>query len=65
MLPVVWHMDGGEIHRNSEYYEFCMGSVLAQLAGADSLDSRFLVCQFSHLFPPQETDTSREIGKGR
>ena len=44
MFPIVWHMDGGEIQKNSEFYELQVGSVLAQYYGADSFDGRFLVC---------------------
>ena len=44
MFPIVWHLDGGEIHKNSEYYELQMGTILVQYAGVESLDGRFLIC---------------------
>jgi len=47
MFPMVWHLDGGEIHVNSEYYQLQVGTILAQFAGVDSMDGRFLVCRLA------------------
>jgi hypothetical protein len=48
-LPVTIHVDGAEVHRNSEYYFFNWGSILSQASGTHSLDARFLLCAIPHV----------------
>ncbi len=39
---MTWHLDGGEVHKNSEWYFWNFGSLLAHVSGSSSLDARFL-----------------------
>lgn len=49
MIPWTWHIDGGEMQRNSEFYIVNFGSVLAQASEAHCLDARFLVAGVPHV----------------
>jgi hypothetical protein len=48
LLPLTWHLDGGEVHRNSEFLFLNVGSVLAQASATHSLDARALVAGLPH-----------------
>lgn len=49
LVGLTWHLDGGEVHRNSEFYFFNVGTLHAQAFRSHSLDARFLVLGIPHL----------------
>jgi hypothetical protein len=50
LIPVVWHVDGCEIHRNQEHYVYSYASFLC----ADGVDGKFAFCTIPHKFMREE-----------
>ena len=49
LVPLTYHMDGAEVHRNSEYYYVTMGSPITQASQTHCLDIKFCLVALSHL----------------
>jgi len=49
LFPVTYHMDGAEVHRNSERFFLNMGSPIVQFAQTNSLDAKFCLASISHV----------------
>ena len=48
LIPITWHMDGAEVHRNSEFYFYSFGSLLAQASQSHALDCKFHCAAVPH-----------------
>jgi len=48
LIPLTYHMDGAEVHRNSEYFFLTVGNPLVQYAQTHSLDAKFCLSAISH-----------------
>ena len=48
LFPVTYHLDGAEVHRNSEMMFFSLGNPLVQYGQTNSLDAKFCLVAISH-----------------
>jgi len=49
LIPVTYHMDGAEVHRNSERYFLTVGNPIVQHSQTNSMDAKFCLAAISHV----------------
>ena len=49
LLPVTYHMDGAEVHRNQEYFYVIVGNPVVQYGQIHPLDGKFCLVAISHV----------------